>query len=244
VQAQVRRVAAYTLACVLAPQLHAAEAPVPAPAPAAAPAEPAQPNRAFSHWEFEIRGGAEKLGTLVFDFADEGDERVVRRKEALSGRKFLIRFSVDQRTTEHWRGAELQAFEGHSVSKTSLGDEDKRLRVRRGETGTLLAEVAGEAHKLPATAWPATFWNIDFMARDEVFDAGAGRLAKLSAQPQGKESLQADGGRLECARYSVSLSIDKHTQSIAIWYDALGRLCGLRQESGGDVIEYVRVRSK
>lgn len=241
-QAQVRRVAAYTLACVLAPQLHAAEAPVPAPAPA--PAEPAQPTRAFSHWEFEIRGGGETLGTLAFDFAEEGDELVVRRKEVLSGRKFLIRFSVDQRTTERWRGAELQAFEGHSVSKTSLGDEEKRLRVWRGEAGTLLAEVGGKAHELPATAWPATFWKIDFMARDQVFDAAAGQSVKLSAQAQGKESLQADGGRVECTRYSASLSIGKHMQSIAIWYDALGRLCALRQESGGDMVEYVRVRSE
>ncbi len=228
------------LACVFAPFVHAAEAPPATPAAG----EPAQPGRAFSHWEFEIRSDGDKLGTLVFDFAREGGDLIVQRRERLSGRKLLIRFSVDQRATERWRNGDLQAFDGHSVSETSLGDDEKRLSVRRSEAGALLADAAGKTHELPAAAWPATFWKVGFMTHEQIFEPGEGQLAKLSAKPLGKEIVKGDGGDLECTRYEATLSLGKHTQRIAIWYDAQGRLCALRQESGGDTVEYVRVRSE
>lgn len=198
------------------------------------------------HLQFTLTDMKDRaVGTLVYAFArsDDGSLTVTRR-ERMSVKKFLIKADIDQHASEHWVDGRLHHFDAVTTADTSLMDETIKLWVARDAQGDLLATANDDTHELPGDAWPLTLWHSGFAEREQFFATAGGDAIRASVSPGALDTVPADGGQLACQSYTMEGEADGRRMTLQAWYDAAGRLCRLRSDSGFGPITYTRVQAE
>lgn len=207
-------------------------------------ATPSWTPKAGSQLSFISRSNGKPTGTLVFDFTQSGDRIVERRVEHLELSRMLLKAAMDQTLESTWRGQTLESFTSNTIVKSSVKDSNESLKVTRLANGKLSATTQDESHELDADAWPLTLSSRSFISHSPVFDLGKGKIITVNGVSKGFEPITADGVTQNCERFETKATQDKTSTDVVLWYDSIGRLCGMRYPTVMGTVDYIRTSVK
>lgn len=212
--------------------------------PVALNAAPSWTPKAGAQLSFISQSKGKQSGTLVFDFSQSGDRIVEKRVEHLELSRLMLKAVMDQTIESTWRGQTLESYKSRTIVKSSLKDTDETLKVSRAANGKLSVTTVDGSHELPADAWPLTLTSRAFALHAPLFDLGKGKIIELSSVSKGFEQVTADGVAQSCERIETKATAEGKTTDAVLWYDTLGRLCGMKFPTVVGTVEYIRTSAK
>ncbi len=181
-----------------------------------------------------VRDGS-VIGSHILDFtpADNGfDIRIAVDIAVGLGPIALFRYTL--RGLEQWRDGKVVHIE---TMTNDDGDLETVHGIRDSAGFWIQGSKAPTPYLAPATALPATHWNIAELQGSWI-NIEDGRLMKTIVAPRGMDTVKlADGNAIQARHYALSGDVN-----LDIWYDEQDRWCALTFVAhDGSLVRYERL---
>jgi hypothetical protein len=176
----------------------------------AVPAQAAEPAR---NLVFNIMRDGHQIGQHTMDIATDGKTTTVDMKTNIEVKvMFVTAYKLTYTAREVWTNGNFVSFQSQT------DDNGKRHQVNVAASADKVQVTAdGKRVDAPKGTLPATFWNTQFLTRQQLIQTETGQVVAVKVDDLGMESVKTSVGTTQAKHYHTSGGLERD-----MWFDANG----------------------
>lgn len=167
----------------------------------------------IEEYSYTIFRNGKELGTQNVRISRTDDTAIATiRIEMVYRLGFIKLYNYLHESREEWRGGLLTSLDSH----TTENDDTRFVRVVRTED---ILDIDGSSgrHNLKSDIFPTTYWNIDLLERQTLFNTEDGALVHVTSEELGETQLTLNGKEIRARHFGISGDLN-----IELWYSSEG----------------------